>query len=126
MRAVRVGQEIQKLISGQVLWDKQSRDLYSVDASSYLVKPLVVVFPKNEDEIITILKYATKNRISVTPRGGGTGLVGSALGNGIILDLRHFNKIRVGPNYVEAGSGVFKGNLDYALEKIGKIGRAHV
>ncbi len=121
MRAERIGQEIQKMISGQVLWDKQSRNLYSVDASSYLVKPLVVVFPKNEDEVISIVKYATKNRIPVTPRGAGTGLVGSALGNGIILDLRHFDKIRVGPNYVEAASGVFKGNLDYALEKVGRF-----
>ncbi|MGQ0638891.1 MAG: FAD-binding oxidoreductase, partial [Nitrososphaerota archaeon] len=121
MRAERIGQEIQKMISGQVLWDKQSRNLYSVDASSYLVKPLVVVFPKNEDEVISILKYATKNRIPVTPRGAGTGLVGSALGNGIILDLRDFDKIRVGFNYVEAASGVFKGNLDYALEKIGRF-----
>ena len=121
MRAKRIGQEIQKMISGRVFWDKQSRDLYSVDASSYLIKPLVVVFPKKEDEIITILKYAAKNRISVTPRGAGTGLVGSALGNGIILDLRHFDKIKVGPNYVEVGSGVFKGNLDYALEKGGRF-----
>jgi len=121
MRPERIGQEIQKLISGQVLWDKQSRDFYSVDASSYLVKPLIVVFPKNETDVITILKYATKNGISVTPRGAGTGLVGSALGNGIILDLRHFDKIRVGPNYVKAGSGVFKGNLDKVLEENGRF-----
>lgn len=121
MKPQKIGLEIQKMISGQVLWDKQSRDLYSVDASSYLVKPQVVVLPKNEQEVIAILKYAARNRISVTPRGAGTGLVGSALGNGIILDLRHFDKIRVGPNYVEAGSGVFKGNLDYALEKIGRF-----
>jgi len=119
MKGERIGLEIQKMIRGDVFWDRQSRDNYSVDASSYLIRPLLVAFPKDEQDVITILKYAAKKRISVTPRGAGTGLVGSALGSGIILDLQHFDKIRVGPNYVEAGSGVFKGKLDKTLEKNG-------
>ena len=98
MKGERIGLEIQKMIRGDVFWDRQSRDIYSVDASSYLVRPLLVAFPKDEQDVITILKYAAKKRISVTPRGAGTGLVGSALGSGIILDMRYFDKIRVGPN----------------------------
>lgn len=92
-----------------------------MDASSYVIKPLVIVFPRNEKEIIKILRFASKNNIPVTPRGAGTGLVGSALGNGIILDLKHFDKIKVYPNYVQVDSGVFKGILDKKLKENGKF-----
>ena len=121
MKSKGAGSEIQKIVQGRVLYDKQSLDLYSVDASSYLLRPQVVVIPKDEEDIIAVLKYATKNKIPVTPRGAGTGLVGSALGKGIILDLKNFDKIRIGPNHVEVGAGVFKGILDKELEKTGRF-----
>jgi FAD/FMN-containing dehydrogenase len=111
----KLGREIQKIIKGKVFWDKQYRDIYSVDASSYRIKPLVIVQPKNECDVIAIVKFASKNNISVTARGAGTGLVGSALGNGIILDMRYFDKIKVYSNKVVAGSGVYKGQLDKVL-----------
>lgn len=113
--------DITRLVSCKVLSDKHSLNLYSVDASSYIVKPLVVVIPENEQEIVSILKYASRNKISVTVRGAGTGLVGSALGKGIILDLKNFDKMRIGQNHAEVGAGVFKGNLDSELEKRGRF-----
>lgn len=113
--------DITRQVSCQVLSDKYSLNLYSVDASSYLVKPLAAVIPKNEQEIISILKYASKNNISITVRGAGTGLVGSALGKGIILDLKNFDKVRTSQNRAEVGAGVFKGNLDSELEKRGRF-----
>jgi len=113
--------DITRLVSCKVLSDKHSLNLYSVDASSYIVKPLVVVIPENEQEIVSILKYASRNKISVTLRGAGTGLVGSALGKGIILDLKNFDKMRIGQNHAEVGAGVFKGNLDSELEKRGRF-----
>src|SRR3972149_7163056 len=111
--------DITRLVSCQVLSDKHDLNLYSVDASSYIVKPLVVVIPENEQEIVSILKYASRNKISVTVRGAGTGLVGSALGRGIILDLKNFDKMRISQTYAEVGAGVFKGKLDCELEKRG-------
>jgi len=121
VKAEKIGHKIQRILQCQVLFDKYSRDFYSVDASSYILKPLVIVFPRNEKEIIKILRFASKNNIQVTPRGAGTGLVGSALGNGIILDLKHFDKIKVYSNYVQADSGVLKGNLDKKLEEKSKF-----
>ena len=121
MRAEKIGTEIQRIVKCQVLWDKYCRDFYSVDSSSYLIKPLVIAFPKNEDEVIKILKFASKKNIPVTPRGAGTGLVGSSLGSGIILDLKYFDKIKMNSNYVQVGSGVLRGNLDKKLEEYGKF-----
>src|SRR5438309_6389245 len=121
MNAEKIGRRIQKIVQCQISWDKYTRNFYSVDASSYVVKPLVIIFPENESDIIKILRFASKNNIPVTPRGAGTGLVGSALGRGIILDLKHFDKIKIYSNYVQVGSGVLKGSLDQKLDDIGKF-----
>ena len=121
MKPKEVGPDLERIVKGQVLLDKHSLDLYSVDSSSYILRPLVVTIPKDESDIIRILKYAIKNKIGITPRGAGTGLVGSALGRGIIIDLKNFSKIRIGHNYVEVDCGVFKGNLDKALRKKGRF-----
>ena len=113
--------KIQKLlkdnISGDVLWDKEILNYYSVDASSYQVIPKVVVIPRNEKDVINVLKIAKKYKISVTARGAGTGLVGNSLNKGIILDLKKFDFIKIGKNHVDVGSGTIKGKLDQALEK---------
>jgi FAD/FMN-containing dehydrogenase len=121
VRAEKIGRQIQQIVQCQVLWDEYARNFYSVDASSFLVKPLVIVSPRSENDIIKILRFASKNKIQVTPRGAGTGLVGSALGEGIILDLKHFDKIKTYSNYVQTGSGVLKGILDKKLEERGKF-----
>ena len=121
MHPKKIAMRLGKIVNCKISWDDQTRDFYSVDASSYILKPAVVAFPRNERDIIMILRYATKNKISVTARGAGTGLVGSALGKGIILDMMHMNKIKVSPAYVEAGSGVLKGQLDKELEKRGRF-----
>jgi len=121
MQATEIGRRLSEVVDCRTLSDDVSRRLYSVDASSYFLKPAVITFPRDEYDVIKIVKFAAKNRIPITPRGAGTGLVGSALGEGIILDMRHLNKIKVGHGYVEVGSGVFKGHLDAELEKHGRF-----
>ena len=121
MQPKEIAMRLDKIVNCKISWDDQTRDFYSVDASSYILKPAVVAFPRNERDIMVILRYATKNKISVTARGAGTGLVGSALGKGIILDMMHMNKIKVGPDHVEAGGGVLKGQIDKELEKRGRF-----
>ena len=105
------------IVSCNVLSDKEMLNLYSVDASSYRLKPSVIAFPRNAYDIIKIIHFATRNKIPITVRGGATGLVGGALGRGIILDMRYFNKIKMGRSIVEVGSGTFKGQLDKELKK---------
>ncbi len=90
---------------------------YSVDASCYQIRPQAVVFPNNENEIIQLVKFANKNNISITARGAGTGLVGSALGKGIILDLKNMNKIKILKKSVIVQPGTIKGILDKKLLK---------
>ena len=108
---------IDQKISGEVFATKEMLDFYSVDSSAYQIKPKLVVFPKNSQDIINIIRIAKKRKIAITPRGAGTGLVGSALGNGIILDLKYFDSIKVLKNSVIVGPGVVMGELNKALKK---------
>jgi FAD/FMN-containing dehydrogenase len=114
-------QKFEHSIKGRILSDKEILNYYSVDSSFYQVRPKLVVIPKNISDIIKIVKFANTNKLSVTARGGGTGLVGSALNNGIILVLKDLNKIKVSKNHVEVESGVYKGKLDKILERHGKF-----
>jgi len=117
MNISKVRESLKKNISGQVIWEKEVLDFYSVDASSYQIVPKIVVIPKNEEDVITLIKFAKKEKISVTVRGGGTGLVGSALNDGIILDLKNLNSIKIEKNFVTVGVGVYKGMLDMKLKE---------
>lgn len=112
---------LQNIIAGQVFSDNEILNYYSVDSSFYQKKPKLVVIPKNISDVVKCLRFAKRNRLSVTARGGGTGLVGSALSTGIILDLKNLDKIKVGKDRVVVGPGVRKGRLDQELAKHGKF-----
>ena len=112
---------LESKIQGEVLYKKEFREFYSVDASSYQIIPKIIVIAKNEEDVIRTIKIAKRFGISVTVRGAGTGLVGSALNNGIIIDMKKFDSIKSNKKYVSVGSGVLKGVLDKKLESVGKF-----
>jgi len=112
---------LQSTIQGDVFSQKEFREFYSVDASSYQIIPKAIVIPKNEKDVINTVKIAKKFKVSVTVRGAGTGLVGSALNNGIILDMKNFDSFRLIKNHVIVGPGMIKGRLDMKLEECKKF-----
>jgi len=97
--------------------EKEFRSFYSVDASSYQIKPKFVVFPKTKEDLKDLIEIAKKEKISLTPRGGGTGLVGNSLNKGIIVDMKNFKKISTDGDSVIVEPGVSKGELDQYLRK---------
>ena len=113
--------ELIKLIKGEVHSEKEFKKFYSVDASSYQIIPKTIVIPENEKDIINTIKIAKKFKTNVTVRGAGTGLVGSALNNGIILDMKNFDSIKIRKDYAIVQTGVVKGKLDKKLESIKKF-----
>ena len=108
---------LQSIIQGEIHSQKEFREFYSVDASSYKIIPKIIVVPKNEKDVINTVKIAKKFNTSVTVRGAGTGLVGSALNNGIILDMKNFDLLKLSNEHVTVGSGTIKGKLDKKLEE---------
>jgi len=113
--------KLQSTIQGTVFYKKEFINYYSVDASSYQIHPKIIVIAKNEKDVINTIKIAKKFKTSVTVRGAGTGLVGSALNKGIILDLKNFDSIRLNKNHVTVGPGIMKGQLDSILKKSKKF-----
>ncbi|MBI4401446.1 MAG: FAD-binding oxidoreductase [Nitrospirae bacterium] len=66
---------------------------YAVDASMYKIVPQAVIQAESETDIETVVEYAARTGVSVTPRAAGTNLTGSAIGSGIILDISRLNRI---------------------------------
>lgn len=87
--------DLQKIIQGEVLDDNQTLETYSKDASIFEIKPKIVVFPKDSEDIKSLVKFALKNNLSITVRSRGTDMTGGAIGEDIILDVgKHLNKLR--------------------------------
>lgn len=80
----------------RILYGENINEEYSHDelggTNSY---PDVVVKAISAQEISSLIKYAYENNIPVTPRGAGTGLVGSAVAieHGIMIDSSLMNHI---------------------------------
>ena len=59
------------------------------------VPPLVVVSPKDTEEVSALAAYASKHGIPLIPRGGGTGIMGGAVpvDGSIVLNLRGLDAV---------------------------------
>ncbi|MCB0463140.1 MAG: FAD-binding protein [Flavobacteriaceae bacterium] len=97
--------------------------LYATDASVYRELPLAVAFPKNSDDIKTLIKFANEQNISLIPRAAGTSLAGQCVGDGIVVDIsKHFNQIleiNTNENWVRVQPGVVRDELNTFLQPYG-------
>jgi glycolate oxidase len=120
---ISIADELRSIAKGEILSDSWSREIYSVDASHYVVKPSAVVYPVDKYDIEEICKYCFSKNVPITARGAGTGLLGQSLSNSIIIDFtKYMNKImEIGTDYIEVQPGVVKGILDKELKKRGKF-----
>lgn len=69
------------------------REAYASDASLYRIVPGRVECPTTVGELTTIVTAALAAGTPITPRGGGTGLSGGALGRGLVVDCSRLNQI---------------------------------
>lgn len=75
----------------------------------------LVVQPRTQEEVVTIMAAAFAHGVPITPRGAGTGNYGQAmpLSGGVILDLIGLNRvISVAPDRVRAEAGMRLERLD--------------
>lgn len=81
-------------VAGEVDDSSRRRAEYSSDASNYRVVPLVVVYPRDADDVLAVHAVSRRTGTPLTMRGGGTSVAGNAIGPGIVLDTsRHMNQI---------------------------------
>jgi glycolate oxidase len=93
----RVARAMQALLPAHcVLYELEDTTPYECDGlSMFRQKPMVVVLPETEAQVIAILKTCHALNVPVVARGAGTGLSGGAMphGQGVLLGLAKFNKI---------------------------------
>src|SRR5437899_184601 len=101
-----------------IAFDNLTRQLYATDASLYQIEPVAVGFPRDSRQASALVLGALQAGISVIPRGAGTGLVGGAIGDGLVIDFSRHNReisdldldkrtVRVGPGVVLDGLNDF-------------------
>src|SRR5215831_16892609 len=95
----------------EIAFDNLTRQLYATDASIYQIEPAAVAFPHSAEQASALVQAAMQAGVSVIPRGAGTGLVGGAIGDGLVIDFSRYNRqitdldlerrtVRVGPGVI--------------------------
>ncbi|MGE4319757.1 MAG: anaerobic glycerol-3-phosphate dehydrogenase subunit C [Deferribacterales bacterium] len=86
--------ELSDSVRGDVYTDSVRRYLHSTDGSIFRVEPACVVYPRDTKDVVTVVAFARRYGLSVHSRGAGSGLCGSAIGKGIILDFaKYMNRL---------------------------------
>ncbi len=92
-----VDELIQLLGVENVKFDPEELEKYSHDETSGVEGhiPLAVVFPTSTEQVSAILRWANERRVSVVPRGAGTGLSAGAVPtkDSIVVSLERMNRI---------------------------------
>jgi alkyldihydroxyacetonephosphate synthase len=86
-----------------------------------------VVTPRDTEDVAKVLRWCTDNGVPVVPRGPGSAVVGSGvpLAGGILLDVRHFNKvleINEHDRRARVQGGILLSDLEEELNKHGLTG----
>ena len=101
------------------LWSERLIDrlAYAHDASMYRLVPKAISRPKNESDVISILKYANETQTPLTFRAGGTSLSGQSISEGIIAEtiqgwqeheiIDQGKSIRLSPGVVGARANMY-------------------
>lgn len=87
--------EIKKLIKGDVFNDEETLKKYSRDASIFTVKPEMVIYPQDAEDIKQIVRFVARNKpayptLSITARSAGTCMSGGSINESIIIDFTKY------------------------------------
>lgn len=117
-----VAHELGRQLLGEVTTNQGSLDYFSTDGSVFKIKPSMVVYPKNEADVVKAVRFFGDKwregvKIPITARGKGTDQAGGALGSGAMIvfpgHMKHL--IKLTPNTVTVQPGMIYGNLQTLL-----------
>jgi glycolate oxidase len=97
---------------------------YGFDASGVETSPSAVIWPKNTEDVVRVMRYAYEHGIPVVPRGAGTGMTAGAVPSkgAIILSfekMKRILEINTENLNVLCEPGVINGKLQRELEWMG-------
>lgn len=119
---------LKSVFKGEVDISEETLNIYSHDASLFEIKPKVVVFPKDSEDVKALVKWVNENKkddpsLSITARSAGTDMSGGAIGASIIADFtRYMTSIKeVNADFAIAEPGCFYRDLDKETQKISRF-----
>jgi FAD/FMN-containing dehydrogenase len=126
--SMNIKEEIQGFLKGDVSDTEADIEKYSKDYSIYKIKPQLVVFPKDIDDLQNLVAFAAKKKaagedVSLTGYSAGTDMSGGPLNSGIIVSFtKYFDHIgEVTDTYARAESGVYFRDLAKQLSGKGLL-----
>jgi len=126
MKFLRQLRRLKKLLPGEIFLEPATLAKYSGDKWFAVHQPDAVALPRSAKSVSTILRFAHKNKIPVTPRGAGHGYVGGCvpMHGGIALSTERMKKIlEINPvDFVAVVQpGVNTADFQAAVEKLGRF-----
>jgi FAD/FMN-containing dehydrogenase len=119
--------KLQEDFKGDIDISDSTLSTYSHDASLFEVRPRVVVYPKDAEDIKTLVRWVNVHKeqdptLSITARSAGTDMSGGAIGSSVIMDFtRYMNVIKeVTPDHAIVMPGCYYRDFDTATKKIGR------
>ncbi len=106
----------------KILSDSLHKIAYSTDASIYREVPLGVAYPESVEDIVELIKEARKRKTCLIPRAAGTSIAGQVVGNGIVIDIKSWNRIieiNQEEKWARVQPGVVRDELNIALKPYG-------
>lgn len=104
---------------GQIHDEDLYRRLYAVDASAYREMPMAVAYPTDEEDVVSLVKFANETKIPLIPRAAGTSLAGQVVGKGIVVDVSRFmtkiHEVNEEQGWVRLQPGVIRDDLNKYL-----------
>ena len=115
--------DLERVLEGDIRFDRMSRLLYSTDASNYQIEPIGVVLPRHADDVAAVHTTASRHGVPVLPRGAGSSLAGQAVGPAIIMDMSRYMTRMLSINNEERSvwvqPGMVLGQLNRQLHPLG-------
>lgn len=106
--------ELKTKIKGDISTEEDVLMLHSHDASLFEVKPEVVVFPKDDEDVVSLVKFVKEHKkdnpmLSITARSAGTDMGGGSINDSIIVAFqKYFTRIgEIKNNIATVQPGVF-------------------
>lgn len=117
--------------SGDIDETSPTRETYSRDTSLFVVRPEMVVFPKNTADISALVRYARQQNnnganekpLSLTARCAGTDMTGGSLTSSIVVEcVRYMHKLKkLEGDEAVVEPGMFYRDFDKETKKLGLI-----
>ncbi len=121
-------EKLAQTLQGEVSDDVDVIKEASRDTSLFTRTPTLVVFPKNTDDVVELVKEvrtskSSDNNVSITARAGGTDMSGGPLTTSIVVSFtKHMNDVvEVGDSYAVTEPGVYYRDFEKETLKKGLI-----